>query len=348
MKIHQTIKNRRVALGLTQEQLADYLGVSTPAVNKWERNVSYPDITLLPPLARLLKIDLNELLSFENDLSDKELVLYLNEVASTAATDGFLTAHEKGMDYVHKYPTCYKLILNLAVILQGSLYMYAPNEAPAHLEKIEQLYERCLKSEDVDIRYQTISMMTSNCISAGQFDKAQEYLDKIPNIQFDKRHQQGLLFIKRKELDSASKLYEHELISAANKINTILLSMMEIALLEGRSEDALYFTKIAADSTQLFDLWEYNKFANYFQLYNAQKDADNFIKTLKQMLPALEKPWDISNSRLYAHIDQKSNFAQEHQQMADSVINILQSGSDVELDFVKDNPEFKLLMQKYR
>ena len=54
MKINEIIRSKRLEQGLTQEQVASYLGVSAPAVNKWERAVSYPDITLLPPLARLL------------------------------------------------------------------------------------------------------------------------------------------------------------------------------------------------------------------------------------------------------------------------------------------------------
>lgn len=49
MKINEIIRLRRLELGLTQEQLAQRLGVSAPAVNKWERAGSYPDITLLPP-----------------------------------------------------------------------------------------------------------------------------------------------------------------------------------------------------------------------------------------------------------------------------------------------------------
>lgn len=68
MKIHQIIRARRMELGLTQEQLASRLGVSAPAVNKWERGNSYPDITLLPVLARTLGVDLNTLLSFQEDL----------------------------------------------------------------------------------------------------------------------------------------------------------------------------------------------------------------------------------------------------------------------------------------
>ncbi|WP_334307471.1 helix-turn-helix transcriptional regulator [uncultured Intestinibacter sp.] len=37
MKINEIIKLKRKELNLTQEQVAEYLGVTTPAVNKWER-----------------------------------------------------------------------------------------------------------------------------------------------------------------------------------------------------------------------------------------------------------------------------------------------------------------------
>ena len=63
MQIHEIIRTRRTALGLTQEQLAGKLGVSAPAVNKWERGNSYPDITLIEPLAQALDISVMELLS---------------------------------------------------------------------------------------------------------------------------------------------------------------------------------------------------------------------------------------------------------------------------------------------
>ena len=40
MRIGEQIKNYRKTVGLTQERVANYLGVSTPAVNKWEKGVS--------------------------------------------------------------------------------------------------------------------------------------------------------------------------------------------------------------------------------------------------------------------------------------------------------------------
>lgn len=46
MPMNIVIQEQRKLLGLTQEQVADYLGVSTPAVSKWEKGITSPDIGL--------------------------------------------------------------------------------------------------------------------------------------------------------------------------------------------------------------------------------------------------------------------------------------------------------------
>ena len=58
----ERIKHHRKRLGMTQEQLAERLGVSPQAVSKWENNLSCPDISLLPELATVLGISVDELL----------------------------------------------------------------------------------------------------------------------------------------------------------------------------------------------------------------------------------------------------------------------------------------------
>jgi len=69
--MNETIGNRitkyRKAKGLTQEDLAAKLGVSSQAVSKWENDVSCPDISLLPQLCRWLGITTDELLTGKRD-----------------------------------------------------------------------------------------------------------------------------------------------------------------------------------------------------------------------------------------------------------------------------------------
>lgn len=66
-KIGLFIRDRRLALGLTQQQLAQRVGITDKAVSKWERSVSYPDITLLRELAAALEVSVTELLAGERE-----------------------------------------------------------------------------------------------------------------------------------------------------------------------------------------------------------------------------------------------------------------------------------------
>ena len=79
MDIGVVIKKYRKEAGMTQEEMANRLGVTTPAVNKWENGNSKPDIELLAPIARLLDISLDTLLSFHEKLSDAEIEEIIRE-----------------------------------------------------------------------------------------------------------------------------------------------------------------------------------------------------------------------------------------------------------------------------
>ena len=78
LKISEVIRQRRRTMDISQETLADYLGISVQAVSKWETNASYPDITLLPKIAEYLGTDLNGLF-FGKESEQEETVAY-NEI----------------------------------------------------------------------------------------------------------------------------------------------------------------------------------------------------------------------------------------------------------------------------
>lgn len=65
-KIGKFIERARKARHLTQQQLADILGVSNTAISKWENGNNLPDISMLEPLSIALKIDMLDLLTAQN------------------------------------------------------------------------------------------------------------------------------------------------------------------------------------------------------------------------------------------------------------------------------------------
>lgn len=65
--IGQRIAKLRKASGMSQENLAEKIGVSSQAVSKWENDQSCPDISLLSQLARLLGVTVDTLLTGESN-----------------------------------------------------------------------------------------------------------------------------------------------------------------------------------------------------------------------------------------------------------------------------------------
>jgi len=73
MFIARNLRQLRMDKGLTQEELATRVGVTGQAVGKWERDESYPDITLLPGLANLFGVTVDQLIGMEEvNMQDKK------------------------------------------------------------------------------------------------------------------------------------------------------------------------------------------------------------------------------------------------------------------------------------
>lgn len=308
MKINAIIRERRLAQNLTQEQLASALGVTASAVNKWEKGASYPDITLLPPLARLLHTDLNTLLSFQEDLSREEIALFLNQVSETAHQEGFPAAYALAMEKLNEYPNCALLLLNLALLLDGALTLYPgdPAEENDYLGKIEALYARAAESGDPAIREQALAALTGKRMNRQDYTGAQALLDQISDDRLlSKKRLQASLLLQKGDLQEAARLTEEELLTTTNDLHCCLMTLMDIALKEERSEDAEYIAEVDQKAAKCFDLWAYNAYVGQFQLYTAQKNRKKQLKTVLALLRSLSQKWDLHASPLYRHLPQK-------------------------------------------
>ena len=86
LKIAEKIKEKRKERDFTQEKLANILGVTKAAVSKWENSESYPDITMLPKIAQLFHITMDDLFGYTLEYKPLKIVnqdcfgLYLDDV----------------------------------------------------------------------------------------------------------------------------------------------------------------------------------------------------------------------------------------------------------------------------
>lgn len=81
MEIGSRLKKARTEMGLTQERVAEEIGVSRQSVSNWENNRSYPDIISVIKLSDLYSVSLDELLK-----EDRNMIDHLNEATNTVAS----------------------------------------------------------------------------------------------------------------------------------------------------------------------------------------------------------------------------------------------------------------------
>jgi transcriptional regulator with XRE-family HTH domain len=73
-KTGQLITELRKEKGLTQKQLAEALNVTDKAVSKWERGLSFPDISMLEPISELLGVSIMEILAGERQSGEETML----------------------------------------------------------------------------------------------------------------------------------------------------------------------------------------------------------------------------------------------------------------------------------
>jgi len=94
----------------TQEQLADYVGVSVAAVSKWETNQSYPDITLLPSIADFFEVSIDGLLGYTIADNEKKLKEIRDSIFEPMVNDDYNTVLPVIFDALKKYPNDFDLL----------------------------------------------------------------------------------------------------------------------------------------------------------------------------------------------------------------------------------------------
>lgn len=340
-QLGKTIQHLRKVHCYTQEQMADAVGVSVAAVSKWENGVSCPDVMLLPVLARYLDTDINSLLSFHKNLSEAEAASLINEVSDIFFGSGFEAAYAFLMEKIREYPGSDRLVLNGAMVLNGALVMNGDlEEAERYEEQIEQLYEKASESEDPAICSQAQYMLASRYMGRGEYDRAEALIDRLPDEQaYDKKQMQVNLCLARNQLAAAGEMEEQKLMLAASSLSMVLVTLIDIALREGRDEDARYLAETAESTARALDMWEYTVQLPWLELYTHKKDRDNCLKTLRCMLASVTEEWDFTSSPLYRHVRKKAGEERLGAKMKETLISTIEQ--DGRYAFLRDSEEWK-------
>jgi len=87
INIAKTLAAKRKEKGITQDELAAYVGVSKASVSKWETGQSYPDITFLPQLAAYFNISVDRLIDYAPQMAKEDIKKLYHRLASDFAAN---------------------------------------------------------------------------------------------------------------------------------------------------------------------------------------------------------------------------------------------------------------------
>lgn len=114
--ISENIVKLRREHGITQKQLADFIGVTKASVSKWETGQSVPDVLLLPRLATFFDVTIDELMGYEPQLSKEQIRKLYHDFCTAFAEGSFGEAYHETKKYVRKYYSCYPFLNQICVL----------------------------------------------------------------------------------------------------------------------------------------------------------------------------------------------------------------------------------------
>ena len=343
MKINEIIRSYRKRENLTQEQIASYLNVSTPAVNKWERGMSYPDITLLAPLARILKIDVNTLLEFNEELTDAEIKKFTKDIGEIAAKEGLEKAFEKGSGLIKEYPNCDELTFWISTVLRIYLLQYKGDLKDKYERKIINWLEIVASSAKEKIASMANLDLSAIYREKEDYKKSQKMLDRIQEVNVDKTIQQALLFENSGKIDCAYNIWEKKIWENSQEIFTVLSFVIELLYKERRYSEAEEYIERAKKVAEVFDFGVYHKYSLDLSLAIEKSDKEKVIEMIVKMVNEASSMDDSMESTLYKHM----NFNITHPISKDRYEEMVKEAfkKNEKLNFVKNDPRIKSLLK---
>jgi len=185
INIARAIINGRKAKGITQEQLAQFMGVSKASVSKWETGQSYPDITLLPQLAAFFNISIDELIGYEPWMAKEDIRKLYHSLSAQFGEKPFQQVMDQCREIIRKYYACYPLLLQMCVLFLNHMHLADSEETKTEITKMVK--ELCGKirteCQDVPIVRQAV-MIEALCElelgnPAGVVDLVQDVNDPV-------------------------------------------------------------------------------------------------------------------------------------------------------------------------
>ncbi len=344
MSLGKVIRKYRKNRNLTQEEMAGRLGVTASAVNKWENENSYPDITLLAPIARLLNISLDTLLSFREDLTTEEINEIVCEADSKLKEESYDEAFLWAKKKLEQYPNCEELILNIAIIFDAQRIVQEVSNKAEYDDYLCSLYVRVLDSDDETIRIRAADSLVGFYMRKKQYDKAEKYLEYFSIQNPERKRKQAQIYAETGRVKEAYKAYEELVFSDYQRVSMELHGMYMLALQDNDRKRAHRLVDKQKELARCFEMGKYYEISSGLELATLEKDIDSVVTIMEEMLSCIEQIGDFRKSQLYEHMEFKEI---REDYMAEVKENLLKCFCDEEsFGFLKNDERWQRLVKQ--
>ncbi|MDR1689103.1 MAG: helix-turn-helix domain-containing protein [Clostridiales bacterium] len=182
IKIGAQIKSLRKKKDVTQDRLAEYLGVTPQAVSRWESEICYPDIEMLPPIADFFNVSLDDLAGINQKRKEENINMYIEMANKEQCCGNFAQAVSIYREAVSQYPSSHKLqaFLASAIGCMDNGVKISTESANEAIAICCRILDDCL---DDDVRYNAMSILC--WVYYRQLDdlnSAMEFAGRFPKI----------------------------------------------------------------------------------------------------------------------------------------------------------------------
>lgn len=239
IRLGEKIKSLRKQKNISQEVLAQALGVSFQAVSKWETAATMPDVALIPAIASFFSVSTDELFDF-NLIEQEEKVMDIVGRAADLRWEQPAKAEEILRQGLKQFPGNDILLNNLLYTMR----------APERSEEVVTLCKTILEVTRLDdVKYDVLRILAETYHTMGKQELVKPTLEQIPEIYFSKLELDAELL----EGDEALKAAISQAYMSRDDLLGMLARAVELYREMGQEDKAADYSHLAKKVYALFE-----------------------------------------------------------------------------------------------
>ncbi len=185
MSIGSTIKRLRREKDITQEQLSEYLGITSRAISQWECDRTAPDISQIPALCHIFDVSSDVLLGIDIERNNDEIKKYLDSAQNLCYQGKWEEYTAILREANKKFPRDYKIMHNLADAIVNEYSRKGIKEYDEVFVLCNRILAECT---DSSIRYKALNTLGLAYEYAGKKDEMLKLAKEMPRTHYSYEH----------------------------------------------------------------------------------------------------------------------------------------------------------------